>query len=186
MDQHEPRFSEMAAAARAYCDLIEDLDVSDCAACLRRMARLLPRLHAAVSALPSSLPEPDTFTGAPDLEARFEMFSRMRKALGSLDGYWLEYDQFQADADKSGSLADDFTDIYFDLKYGLKLLASDPDRCAEAVASWKTSFRIHWGQHLVDAERQLYALLAQLDQGADASPSSRDATSQSCASGYLK
>jgi hypothetical protein len=164
MDQTDIRLTDMATAARDYCDLIEGIELNDCTTCLERMARLLPRLHAAVSALPSYLPIPAVFTGADDLEERFEMFSRMRKALGSLDGYWLEYDRSQLDSDKSGSLADDFTDIYFDLKHGLEMLSANPKGFADAAASWKTSFRLHWGQHLVDAERQLYALLEQFRQ----------------------
>jgi hypothetical protein len=56
----------------------------------------------------------------------------------------------------SGSLADDLTDIYFDLKPGLELLpAAHPE---PVLRFWLESFELHWGQHLVDAERHLYAL----------------------------
>jgi hypothetical protein len=59
----------------------------------------------------------------------------------------------------SGSLADDLTDIYYELKDGLNRLdrSEDPGR---TLGSWRSGFCKHWGQHVVDAERHLYALVA--------------------------
>ncbi len=143
----------MIRLAEEYCDLIEHLDPKDCAVCLGRMARLLPQLHAAIVHIP--LPSPAAVELAtPDFETRFELFSRLRQAIGEQDSYWLEYDQ--GNLEPSGSLADDFTDIYFDLKRGLEL--AQRGGLERALADWKASFQLHWGQHLVDAERQLYAL----------------------------
>ena len=91
-----------------------------------------------------------------DLDERFELYSNLRKVLGERDSYWLEFDAVPEDMHMSGSLADDLTDIYFDLRYGLALLDDVwPQRAAQA---WQSSYRMHWGQHLVDAERHLYAL----------------------------
>ena len=75
------RFDKMARVTATYCDLIEHLDVSDCAACLRTMAILLPELHAAVAALPA-VSAPPLLPDNPDIDARFELFSRLRQALG--------------------------------------------------------------------------------------------------------
>ncbi|CAK0772923.1 hypothetical protein CCP3SC15_4690002 [Gammaproteobacteria bacterium] len=72
----------------------------------------------------------------------------------------MEYDQGQQDP--TGSLADDFTDIYFELKRGLKLL--EGGGTGNALALWKGSFLVHWGQHLVDAERQVYSLFSRRQQ----------------------
>jgi hypothetical protein len=95
-----------------------------------------------------------------DLDARFDLFTRLRTRLGERDVYWLEFDHpedARADDDhRTGSLADDLTDIYFELKRGLRLLdAAGPDEVAHL---WGVGFKRHWGQHLVDAERHLYAL----------------------------
>ena len=51
-------------------------------------------------------------------------------------------------------MADNFTDMYFDLKCGLDLLEDDQ---GQAVNNWLCSFYVHWGQHLLDAECCLYA-----------------------------
>jgi hypothetical protein len=145
--------ANMAAVAREFCGLIEHLDGLG-RDWLERIAGVLPRLHAAIVALPA-IPEPPRIATTPDYEHRFELFTKLAHRLGSRDNYWLEFDAAHGEH-MSGSLADDLTDIYFDLARGLELMdAAQPE---QAAALWRSSFQVHWGQHLVDAERQLYAL----------------------------
>ena len=146
--------SEMVAVAEDFCQLIDSkLQLSDDS--LDQLFTLMPRLHAAVTALNAY----DTGEIPPnevDLDERFEVYSRLRRMLGERDSYWLEFDAAPEAMHMSGSLADDLTDIYFDLRYGLELLDEVwPQRAAQA---WQSTYRMHWGQHLVDAERHLYAL----------------------------
>ena len=146
--------TEMVDAAGDYCRLIDNAPARP-GDWLELLFRLMPRLHAAVTALNAydtgDIPPCET-----DLDARFELYSHLRKLLGELDSYWLEFDAAPEEVHMSGSLADDLTDIYFDLRYGLDLLDEVwPQRAAQA---WQSSYRMHWGQHLVDAERHLYAL----------------------------
>jgi len=146
--------TEMVVVAGDYCRLIDTATVRS-GDWLELLFRLMPRLHAAVTALNAfdtgELPQYET-----DLDARFELYSHLRKVLGERDSYWLEFDAVPEELHMSGSLADDLTDIYFDLRYGLDLLDEVwPQRAAQA---WQSSYRMHWGQHLVDAERHLYAL----------------------------
>ena len=152
MDSAPPPLADLERAAREYCRLIEYADC-DADVWLRSLALLLPRIHAAVESLrvwePGEPPLPSQ-----DLEARFELFSRLRHCLGERDSYWLEFDA--APQPLTGSLADDLADIYFDLRHGLELLERErPERAAHL---WQSSYRLHWGQHLVDAERHLYSL----------------------------
>jgi hypothetical protein len=70
----------------------------------------------------------------------------------------MEFDGAGGEQSKTGSLADDLTDIYCELKYGLTLLDAQPEDPDEAFEGWRTGYRVHWGQHLVDAERHLYSL----------------------------
>ena len=80
--------------------------------------------------------------------------------LGERDAYWMEFD---ADYDKqcmSGSLADDLTDLYCELKHGLRVLEADPESNDRAMEVWRRGYKAHWGQHLLDAERHLYGLVA--------------------------
>ncbi|HHH40366.1 MAG TPA: DUF5063 domain-containing protein [Sedimenticola sp.] len=151
-----PHIEKMAEVARAYCSLIEKVEVAD-SRWLREMSMLLPRLHACVEALGTGDGE-EAPTLAPDLDARFELFVLLRDLLGNRDGYWMEFDTARDNQGMSGSLADDLTDIYCELKHGLRLLDEEPGRAAD---DWRSGYHMHWGRHLVDAERHLYELRSQ-------------------------
>lgn len=149
--------NQLLAIARRYCQLIESLDDGDRAP-LAQLNELLPRLHAAMTAVGPSA-EHGILDPEADLDHRFELFSRLHRLLGDLDGYWMEYDVTPDRQEMSGSLADDLTDIYCELKNGLARLerSSDPHL---TLGRWRMGFCKHWGQHVVDAERHLYALAA--------------------------
>jgi hypothetical protein len=150
-----PKILELKAVARNYCELVESLSEGN-TQWLQEIACLLPRLHAAVAAL--NLPDPDRRHHAvADLDARFELYTELRRLLGDRDSYWMEFDVAGDGQTMSGSLADDLTDIYCELKHGLRLLDAQPQK---AVQEWHTGFHLHWGQHLLDAERHLYDLSA--------------------------
>ena len=146
--------SEMVGVSESYCQLIERTGWGK-GDWLESLYSLMPRLHLAVTELTAydhgDLPLPPV-----DLDERFELYSRLRNALGDRDSYWLEFDASPEEMHMSGSLADDLTDIYFDLQHGLQLL--DEAWPQQAAQVWQSSYRMHWGQHLVDAERHLYAL----------------------------
>jgi hypothetical protein len=148
---------ELLAIARRYCATIEALDRGDRQA-LVVLNEILPRLHAAMNALTP----PDGCSGDDsrvDLDQRFELFSRLRRSLGDLDGYWMEFDVTPDGQEMSGSLADDLTDIYWELKIGLRRLERGQD-AHPTLQGWRLGFCKHWGQHVVDAERHLYSLSA--------------------------
>ncbi|MGD2084156.1 MAG: DUF5063 domain-containing protein [Chromatiales bacterium] len=149
---------EMASVARAYCELIEAADQGN-GSWLAKLADLLPRLHAAIKRLDPPADKSE-HTLVADLDARFELFSHLRELLGDRDGYWMEFDVSSEEQQMSGSLADDLTDIYCELKHGLRLLERDPAEPLNALDGWRRGFKMHWGQHLVDAERHLYTLEA--------------------------
>jgi hypothetical protein len=148
---------ELLEIARRYCKLIEGLDEQHRES-LRQLNELLPLLHAAMARV---RPQIDGLEqqDEQDLDARFELFSRLHRLLGDLDAYWMEYDVTPDRQEMSGSLADDLTDIYCELRQGLDRLAltHDPVRTLDR---WRTGFCKHWGQHVVDAERHLYTLAA--------------------------
>jgi hypothetical protein len=153
------QFMELVETARQYCSLIDEMSAR--ADGFSSLIRILPRLHAGIVALRACNnghvpPEPA------DFDDRFDLFSQLRVQLGERDTYWLEFDDpalAPVDVEhRSGSLADDLTDIYFELKRGLKMLDRDPGGSDRVAHLWELGFRRHWGQHLVDAERHLYAL----------------------------
>lgn len=149
--------NELLAVARRYCELIEALDEGHRAP-LAQLNGLLPRLHAAMTAVGPST-DPGVLDPEADLDHRFELFSRLHRLLGDLDGYWMEYDVTPDRQEMSGSLADDLTDIYCELKNGLDGLERNSDP-GQTLGRLRTGFCRHWGQHVVDAERHLYALAA--------------------------
>lgn len=150
-------FTKLVDTARQYCQLIDRVAAGK--VWLAPVFQILPRLHARVVALGD--PGGDFFPAeSPDFDERFELYTRLRAKLGDQDLYWLEFDDpNEADSceeHRTGSLADDLTDIYFELRRGLSLLdRSGPDYVAHF---WEFGFQRHWGQHLVDAERHLYTL----------------------------
>jgi hypothetical protein len=149
---------EVAGLARRYCDLIEASADDGRRRWLGDVASILPRLQAAISSVSTPVSEVVP-ASAIDLDARFELFWRLRRLLADRDGYWLEFDRASEGVDEmTGSLADDLTDIYCELKSGLGLYARYPE-CA--LRGWAYGFDRHWGRHLVDAERHLALLAAQ-------------------------
>jgi len=149
--------SEVAELAMSYCRLIESSGQGP-AQWLAQVAALLPRLHAAVLSLNPDDAQGDDEPLAADLDARFELYTHLRGLLGDRDGYWLEFDRIGEHRAMTGSLADDLTDIYCELKHGLRVQELHP-RLAARV--WSQGFSSHWGQHLIDAERHLSSLEAQ-------------------------
>ena len=151
------QFMQLVETARSYCNLIDRAQARN--DWLVPLFQILPRLHAEVVALHDQ-GEGSFPPEMADFDDRFDLFSQLRSWLGERDMYWLEYDQPadvpSDDEHRTGSLADDLTDIYFELKRGLQLLdAAGPDEVAHL---WEIGFKHHWGQHLVDAERHLYSL----------------------------
>jgi len=147
---------EMINLAQRYCELIE-ASSAELASWLEDVAELLPRLHAAVTSLNGKSYVGD-ITLTPDLDARFELYTHLVELLGDRDSYWLEFDRIDDSVTMTGSLADDLTDIYCELKHGLRTVDANPE---QSVHAWLQGFTIHWGQHLTDAERHLSALAYQ-------------------------
>jgi hypothetical protein len=123
-----------------------------------RLEKLLPCLHVAVIALQ----EPAESVGHYRLhidDQRCELFLRLNMALQSDQRFWARYEagdaRRQSRQELCERMADNLTDIYFDLKYGLELVAENP---AQATSEWQRSFYAHWGKHLLDAECWLHAL----------------------------
>ena len=86
-----------------------------------------------------------------EFDERFTLFSRILDCLGDQAAYPVDLDENDEDQIESGSLADDFTDIYFDLKSGLEIYDQGDESLDLAQKKWLDTFQLHWGQHLFDA-----------------------------------
>ena len=149
---------QMAMAVKEFCSLIDHLNSDDPGHYwLRRMEKVLPRLHSAVISL--DVPETDNVNYClPNDDLRCELFMRINQLLLSDGILWSDFDKPKLKQSLSERLADDFTDIYFDLKCGLEQLNKHPDKPEAAANTWRQSFYLHWGEHLVDAEGWLHAV----------------------------
>lgn len=158
MDAVPLQNGQMVRMAEEYCQLIDDFEPAS----LDRewwvqLEKLLPRLHVAVIALagPSG-----GYAGysLPDDEQRFELYMRLHDRLHANPLLWASLGEYQLLSRLCDRLADDLTDIYFDLQRGLNLLNDRPSSPERAAGVWQSSFYLHWGQHLLDAERWLHAV----------------------------
>lgn len=143
------------AAANAFCSLIEQFESHHRSEWLDQIGNTLLGLESTVTQLHAPLP-PSSHAGLSDLEKRFELYSRLKKFLRESDEYWSEADLHAGDGYMTGSLSDDFADIYFELKHGLLLHEQGGYHTGAAVQFWTDGYRDHWRQHLVDARKQLF------------------------------
>jgi hypothetical protein len=146
----------MARVAAEFCTMIEGFGhQSPDGVWLQDMEKLLPRLHVAATALAS--PEDTRHEYClPDDDQRCELYLRLHERLQAEPRLKAGAPgRHQAVCDR---LADDFTDMYFDLNRGLELLQACPDEPEGAECNWLCSFYLHWGQHLLDAEYWLRSM----------------------------
>jgi hypothetical protein len=145
----------MATVAREYCTLVDDFSgFGRDRAWLSRMSRLLPRLHVAVIALAA----PGEFSRRyrfPDDDARCELYMRLHATMGEDILFRILCGDQRVRHKVCDYLADDFTDMYFDLKQGLRQMDENP---RQAMEDWQCSFYLHWGRHLLDAEFWLHTV----------------------------
>jgi len=132
----------MLDLARRYCALIENCSSND-TSWLKGVAELLPRLHAAVNCL-NGREYKGNGVFAPDLDARFELYIHLVEVLGDRDSYWLEFDGVDDSRTMTGSLADDLTDIYCELKRGLAEVDAHLDPSGEDAEPAQERPRPHW------------------------------------------
>ena len=158
MRDHDPPESRFAETVTDFCRLVEEYEAFDGGgkAWLHRIGSVMLGLDQAIQPLLRDAGGEAEYSMLLDLEARFALYQRLKSFLGPLDDYWSEGDLEAGDGLKTGSLADDITDVYFDLKRGLNLYSAKPAHEAQALSLWVFSYRIHWEQHLRDATKQLF------------------------------
>lgn len=144
------------AAAGDFCSLVDEHSAHpDPAKWLLQIGDTLLRLDNDIKPLNGRAAEAE-YSLLQNLEERFQLFGRLKSYLGPLDEYWSEADLDAGDGLKTGSLADDITDLYFDLKRGLAVYRSGDSAQCQAVDLWLYSYKLHWQQHLRDAKKQLF------------------------------
>jgi hypothetical protein len=173
---NDQALEHFAPIAQRLCELIAAPPSCDEITFLRAVHGLLAKAYAAGLDLPPTgvlfgdagadtneeVPEPplesdaDRVTG----EESSGLRTRLETFLGARCMYREVFDAYSSDADEevTGSLADDFADIYADLMPGVRKWQRG--ETGEALWAWRFGLECHWGEHATSAIRALYALAA--------------------------
>jgi len=141
--------------AKRYCYLIENIDEFEHPVWLSEISHILPCIHAVIGLIDQPKRKESLFAVS-DIDERFELFCQLKKLLGEMDGY--EIGEELLDNELYGSLSGDLTDLYFEIKRGLELLRFDSSNLPDALNLWRDGFYLHWGSHLINAEKHLHDL----------------------------
>ncbi len=163
--------SDFVQLAEAFCKLIETEPSSE--EVLHDLHVVLARLYLGALLLPgpfSLLADDDASRDSPVTVERAlawhsEVVARFADVLGPQNFYREVFDPYAplADAEVTGSLADDIADIYRHIRDGLERWRAGD--AGNALFEWRFSFEIHWAEHATGALRALFARSAWHDLG---------------------
>jgi hypothetical protein len=150
-----PEVMHFAEVSRRYCVWAE-ADPGGAQESMRQARLLLADLHLAAVRLPDLGIGKDI--DAPDIPE--DEWLRVCQNFGALPvtTYLDVFNPLKDTEPVTNSLFDDLSDIYRDLKRGLLLFESQHP--IDATWDWRFNFQIHWGQHLVGAQRAIHEYLA--------------------------
>jgi len=146
---------DLRSYARRFCFLIENIEEFEPQQWLTNISLILPRIHAVMGLIDDSSKKECLFALS-DIDERFDLFCNLKQALGARDSYEM-YGEL-SENEMYGSLAGDLADLYFEIKRGLDLIQHGPENFSAALSLWRDGFFMHWGAHLIDAEKHLYDL----------------------------
>jgi hypothetical protein len=162
---HNP-VTTFVETAREFCRLIEGHRKGSRKSFLKRIAATLPHLYAAAVHLPRT-------SGSARVKARRlsskewqRLFMSLGRKLGRECCYWECFNPYVREELMAGSLADDFADIYRDIKPAL-LHYDNGDATAQvaAITEWRSGLLSHWGHHAIGALRVLHHLKSERQLG---------------------
>jgi hypothetical protein len=140
--------------ARRYCAWVER--EAEVPVDLLAARRHLAELQLAAIRLPELDSGDNPRIPKPSPELKKEVLNRV--ATVPFRYYWDTFDPLKENEEPvCGDLADDLADIWLDLWTGLQLF--DSGYPVDANFHWRILYDSHWGQHLLDAQRAVYAFL---------------------------
>lgn len=146
-------------AARRYCTLVEDGGSANSWLFAQECLVTILELYRAALLLPEVAPDTIDFNARIEHELWDATRGRLEQKL-SRDIYWEVFEPLDVEQPNPlcGSLSDDLSDIWRDVKDGLMVLDEDPERAAEVVWQWRFTLESHWGHHASGAICVLHAL----------------------------
>jgi hypothetical protein len=163
--------SRFASVARQFCNVIDSAPNVDRIELLEQIYRILPQLIGEAMKLPDIHLGEDEGEGEESKESQSRARLRLSDAqwrqlhellktkLGDLNLYWEVWDPTKDTKAIHGSLADDFADIYRDLKEELNLGETNQALSEDNIWHWRFGYYSHWGKHAIDALRTIHFLL---------------------------
>ncbi|MGX2038840.1 DUF5063 domain-containing protein [Methylocaldum sp. MU1018] len=153
IDDKNP-LAAVAEAANDYCRLIEHIKANRLEEWLKCVESALLTLDAAVRRL-ASQELYHAYKLAPDLDARFESYLRLKRYLDGYDELSPSSDFRTYDDLSIGSLSENLTDIYFEVRRGLASYEAGLTDEQSARRIWSDGYRNYWRQHLKEACKRL-------------------------------
>jgi hypothetical protein len=168
---HAEVANRFASVAQEFCSAIDSAPNLERTELLMQVYRILPRLIGEAISLPRVELSDDESQEEENRKSKARHRLRMNEAqwgqlyeslkvkLGSVTLYWEVWDPTKDNEAIHGSLADDFADIYRDLKEGLNLSESNQAPPEDNIWHWRLGYYSHWGKHAIDAVRTIHFLL---------------------------
>jgi hypothetical protein len=149
-------------AAARFINVVDSCDELANYEFLTSIQRCFLKLYSSVLLLPVVEPKADDdFRVAPySGDAKSELYGKLKAKLEAGGIYWEIFDSTKFSEPINGSLADDISDIYFDLKESV-YLAERNAHPEDTVWEMRFSFSSHWGRHLTSALKAIYDLHAE-------------------------
>ena len=159
---HKKQVIELLTVANEYCMFIEkayDYSKEDI---LQYLHRILPLLYLKGSMIPElQIENPDATERYVTEEVWENIFNEIRYKFGKEDEYWfIDEQNFQGDEISKGSMAEQLTDIYQDLKDFVFLYSKNTaDAILNSIAECRHLFQTNWGPKSIIIQKNIHHLL---------------------------
>jgi len=159
---------EFRDIASKFCLLIENRDAKKPIQLLQEAFIILPQLCLCGMRLPDIKKLSDYEVPDVPNEQWYELFESLQYRLKDYDVYTEVFDPYDEEDQNPihGTLSDDLSDIYRDIKNGLQEWENvTTTERLDIIWHWKFLFEHHWGHHATGVFRALYSLLYQHIEG---------------------
>jgi hypothetical protein len=157
----ETRLRAFSETALEFCGVVDGSVATDPIQLLRSLERVLPALHQRLLELPTlKLGERDEDIPDPSDDERTAVYQTLKKTLGKYDTYRTVFDSQNLEEEAiHASLANDLTDIYFEVLCPIKAWKQGVDSVC-VIWELRLLFYSHWGRHLLSAQKAILGCLS--------------------------
>jgi hypothetical protein len=131
------------AAATEFIKAVDSAPHLECEAFLATVGRSMAELYNAALFLPPVVPKTEGVDETPFQKDEWSKLHRsLQKKLGPLDAYWQIFDSTEKQEPVQGSIAQDISEIYFDLQQSLHQERTGIPK-SDLAFDWRFDFRSH-------------------------------------------